>query len=917
MRHIKNARLRATRDHGVNQRTRSTRLSSFLILCLCMAWVFDTSSSASAAADCTTPSFSPPTIYGAGFVRSIAAADFDGDGDLDLAAINPLNPNTLGPGFLSLHLGDDMGGISAIFSFSGDKGVAPRSIATGDFDGDGQADIVIANGSSGRGNASVFLNEDFFFEREIPLQWTSPGSGSVSSSVAVADFNADNKSDVVVTSADANAVLVALGGGAGNFSNFKTFSSGGLSPAHVAARDFNGDGKLDLAVANSANGGNNVSILLGDGAGNFGTATAYAAGTSPSFIGSGDFNSDNKIDLAVLAHGGAQNISILLGDGAGAFAAPSHVSSGGTTATSLVAVDFNGDGKTDIAVSNRQEGNVAILLSDGAGNFNLSSSPATGATSPSVIIAPDLNHDGKPDLVVGHESVRRLTVLLNGCGATVASFSFNSFGYGASEADNTETVTVIRSGSLTGTVTVNYATSYAGETPNPAESGADYKATAGTLTFAEGEASKTFTIELVNDTLDEDSEVFVVKLSNPTGGAVLGGLSEVGVTITDDDPTLTFSVNDVSVMEGVGRATLTITRTSDASGVASVEYRTADSDAFTNSCANTTNNNGGAYARCDFATTVGRLDFAAGETQKTLTIPIINDGHDEGAETFSVLLSNATRPSLGVRAAATVTIQDDDAAGAPNPIFTTPFFVRQHYLDFLSREPEPSEPWSAILNNCPNAFNLDPNSQSAACDRITVSQSFLGSLEFRVKGFYVFRFYKLAFNRLPEYAEIVSDMSFVAGATEAEVYARKEQLSRLFTARDEFRNVYDSLSNSDFVATLLGRYQLAQITAPDPAQPDGTTKVTLTQAALITQLDNRALTRAQVFRAVADSDEVNAREFNNAFVAMQYYGYLRRKPEQAGYEAWLAVLQRGDIRTMVNGFVNSTEYRLRFGNPNQ
>jgi hypothetical protein len=93
--------------------------------------------------------------------------------------------------------------------------------------------------------------------------------------------------------------------------------------------------------------------------------------------------------------------------------------------------------------------------------------------------------------------------------------------------------------------------------------------------------------------------------------------------------------------------------------------------------------------------------------------------------------------------------------------------------------------------------------------------------------------------------------------------------------------------------------------------------VTLTQAALITQLDSHALTRAQVFRAVADSDEVNAREFNNAFVAMQYYGYLRRKPEQAGYEAWLAVLQRGDIRTMINGFLNSTEYRLRFGNPNQ
>ena len=61
---------------------------------------------------------------------------------------------------------------------------------------------------------------------------------------------------------------------------------------------------------------------------------------------------------------------------------------------------------------------------------------------------------------------------------------------------------------------------------------------------------------------------------------------------------------------------------------------------------------------------------------------------------------------------------------------------------------------------------------------------------------------------------------------------------------------------------------------------------------------------------------MSAAEFNNAFVAMQYYGYLRRKPEAAGYQAWLRVLQGGDIRTMVNGFMNSTEYRLRFGSPN-
>jgi len=112
---------------------------------------------------------------------------------------------------------------------------------------------------------------------------------------------------------------------------------------------------------------------------------------------------------------------------------------------------------------------------------------------------------------------------------------------------------------------------------------------------------------------------------------------------------------------------------------------------------------------------------------------------------------------------------------------------------------------------------------------------------------------------------------------------------------------------------LLGRYQLSQITTLDPQQPDGTVKVTLTSSALISALNNGTLSRAQVFRAIADSDQVGGAEFNNAFVGMQYYGYLRRKPEPNGYQAWLRVLQGGDIRTMVNGFMNSAEYRLRFG----
>jgi hypothetical protein len=416
--------------------------------------------------------------------------------------------------------------------------------------------------------------------------------------------------------------------------------------------------------------------------------------------------------------------------------------------------------------------------------------------------------------------------------------------------------------------------------------------------------------------------VTIVVLSNGSGVPRVGTVTIAGQTLTvtqseliPDVLTLGFTQSNYAFSEGAGRATLTIARTGETSGAASADYRTSDTDTFSVGCADTVNNNGGAFGRCDFAITVGRIDFAPGESQKTLTVPLIDDGHDENSETFQVVLSNLTgASSASPNLTTTVTIQDNDAAGAPNPVLTSiPFFVRQHYLDFLSREPEPNEPWSAVLGRCADIFTGPATNTD--CDRIAVSRAFFESPEFNLKGIYVFRFYKLAFNRLPQYTEIVSDMSFVAGATAEEVFARKAQLATAFVARQEFTNAYGAMSNAQFVAALLGRYQLTQIVTPDPAQPDGTAKVTLTNTDLTNRLNANTLTRAQVFRAIADSDQVQAFEFERAFIAVQYYGYLRRTPEPAGYEANLNALQRGTSRReMINGFLNSAEYKLRFGN---
>jgi Carboxypeptidase regulatory-like domain/Matrixin len=248
-----------------------------------------------------------------------------------------------------------------------------------------------------------------------------------------------------------------------------------------------------------------------------------------------------------------------------------------------------------------------------------------------------------------------------------------------------------------------------------------------------------------------------------------------------------------------------------------------------------------------------------------------------------------------------------------NPIDRNDLFVRQQYLDFLFREPDQAgfNAWLNVLNNCSDVNN------NPQCDRVLVSSSFFGSPEFRIKGFYVFRFYKLAFGQLPAYAQIIPDMQSVTGQTADDTNQRRAAFANNFVARTAFTNLYPtSLSPTAFVNALMDRYGLQTITTPNPATPENTNnKVTLTRADLIAGLSADTLTRAQVVRAIADSDEVFQIEFNSAFVFMQYVGYLKRDPDQSGFNAWLNYLNTHptDFRTMVNGFVNALEYRARFG----
>ncbi|MCA1816095.1 MAG: DUF4214 domain-containing protein, partial [Acidobacteria bacterium] len=234
--------------------------------------------------------------------------------------------------------------------------------------------------------------------------------------------------------------------------------------------------------------------------------------------------------------------------------------------------------------------------------------------------------------------------------------------------------------------------------------------------------------------------------------------------------------------------------------------------------------------------------------------------------------------------------------------------------------------WTGLLNGCAEPYNSNvapydaSANPSALCDRLNVSANFFLSAEFQLKGGYVFRFYKATLGRLPRYTEFTADSASVTGSSPAEVFAKKAAFADSFAQRQEFKSLYDAMTNAQFVAALMDRYGAQSIRTPNPSAPDDSSdanKVTLTRADLVNRLTAAAMTRAQVVRAVADSDEVSGAEFNSAFVSMQYFGYLRRDPDQQGYNDWIGYLSQhpGQFRTMVFGFLYSPEYKSRFGKP--
>ncbi|HSS20896.1 MAG TPA: S8 family serine peptidase [Pyrinomonadaceae bacterium] len=360
-------------------------------------------------------------------------------------------------------------------------------------------------------------------------------------------------------------------------------------------------------------------------------------------------------------------------------------------------------------------------------------------------------------------------------------------------------------------------------------------------------------------------------------------------------------------------ATLTVTRSGDTSTQASVDFSTAD---------------GSATQKGDYEVTFGRVTFNAGESTKNVQILVVDDALQEGTESFSVTLSNPIGTTLGGRSVAQVDIFDNDLSTGSNPLddANAIFFVRQHYLDFLNREPDASGLafWANQITSCGS------DTQCLEIRRINVSAAFFLSIEFQETGYLAYKMYKAAYGNIPgapvpvTYGEFMPDTQeisrgVVVGAPGADVLleANKVAFSNAFVSRTRFTTAYSTtLTPAQFVDALIGHA--------------GFTPTAAERTAFINEFGNAVNTvdtqaRARVVRAIAQNGTFSNQEKNNAFVLMQYFGYMRRNPydppestlDYQGYNFWLGKLNQfnGNFvnADMVKAFIVSGEYRHRFG----
>jgi CSLREA domain-containing protein len=427
----------------------------------------------------------------------------------------------------------------------------------------------------------------------------------------------------------------------------------------------------------------------------------------------------------------------------------------------------------------------------------------------------------------------------------------------------------------------------------------------------------------------------ITLVAKDNGGTANGGVDTsapqtLTITVTPAGGFVNFQSSSSNTTENSGSTTVNVVRTGDTTMPVTVDYATNADAGVPCSTAN-----GVASPKCDFTAALGTLSFAIGETSKPVTILISQDSFVEGPETITLTLSNPTGgAALGTPVTMSVTVADDATEPSTNIIDDPNMFVRMHYHDFLNREGDQSglDFWTGQMTNCGNSDLL-------VC-RVNVSGAFFLSIEFQQTGYLVERIYKTGYGDATGTSTIGgSHQIFVPVVRFNEFLADTQRIGRGVvvgasgweTALENNKQAYtlEFVQTSRFITAFPTTMTPAQFVDKLNTNAGGVLSVSERQA-VINLFGNAVNTtnltaRAQALRQVAEDQDLFNAESNRAFVLTEYFGYLRRNPNDApeptldysGYDFWLQKLVQFNGNyinaEMVKAFISSDEYRKRFG----
>jgi hypothetical protein len=525
--------------------------------------------------------FRPPIVSGPGSsLGSLAVGDFNGDGNMDLAAVDSWYG-----GSVSLLLGNGNGTFTLSTRVS--PGSNAASVAVGDFNGDGRLDLGVTSnfvisgeyGDFPYGYATVFQGDG---SGGLALASSTYLGDGYHGGAVVADLNGDAKLDFVCTNSDYGWIKVLFGDGTGQLGGMTYCGPSGSNV--IAARDLDGDADADLVIRVADRG---VGVLRNDGAGGFGPAEIYPTGSAPPSVVPGEFNSDGRLDVA-----DTNNSAVLLGRGNGTFSPAIPVSLG--SASSATAGDFNGDGWLDLATTPFIGSTVSVRLNDhnwtppppsltiGDVTITEGNTGTRAATFTVTLSAPsnqpvtvayatangtataggDYSATSGMLTIPAGQTTGTITVVVNGdrlaepnetffvnlsnsTNATIAdsqgqgtimddepriSISDVTRAEGKKGQTTQFSFTVTLSAAYDQPVTMSFKT-----TDGTAKtSDQDYVAKTGTLTFAPGETTKTITIVVNGDSKREADEYFYLDLFGNSGNSLFAKNRGVGTILNDD-----------------------------------------------------------------------------------------------------------------------------------------------------------------------------------------------------------------------------------------------------------------------------------------------------------------------------------------------------------------------------------------------